>query len=628
MAAHFPFRIVLALILAPMALFGQIGLSTPVGVQPTNDFEIYATRGFMVQQKYQYVATDPNASIDNLSCVSPAPNLTALAGILKDPNGDANYTAGIIYSCVQSINLNSIDAQILAGGVINGIELTVEELGTEGDASDRLLIQDENGNRVANLYGTDWVGSQFITRGATVKITFIADGDGNVGVGFRLRWRALVQQNPDPNVTVRRPFGTSLYFDIFKGALRTGYLDQTQNGYGTWSFAAGHFNEVPGTSGGAIGSRNDVFANSSVALGASNHISAAAFHAATIGNSNTIVSPYSLALGDRNHSGAEAAITAGRSNTAVAEAALALGKQNSASGVASVALGLSNTTAAANTLAGGRSNRAIAESAIALGALNLASGLTAVAIGRSNTASANESVAIGQDSQATGENGIAIGRNTQATGQGSTAMGNTVSTNAFRGAYIIGDDSGINAPTLSTTTNQFTARFAGGFRMITAVNGSGVPTAGVSLTTGGTSWATLSDSTQKELFRPINGPDLLQKIGEMKLTTWNYKDQRGIRHYGPMAQEFFSLFGRDALGTIGTDKLITTQDIEGLTLTAVQALVRENEQLKGELRQLKADRNAQSAQTTRLENRLNTLEATLLPKRAAMSPVTAKSNRR
>ncbi len=131
-------------------------------------------------------------------------------------------------------------------------------------------------------------------------------------------------------------------------------------------------------------------------------------------------------------------------------------------------------------------------------------------------------------------------------------------------------------------------------------SGNTTPT-GVQIGAGGTSWATISDSTRKERFLPIDGPELLRKISGMKLTTWNYKGQRDRRHYGPMAQEFNALFGQDALGPIGCDTLITTQDIEGLTLSAVQALVRENENLKTELADVKT--------------RLHLLERALLTRR-------------
>ena len=71
----------------------------------------------------------------------------------------------------------------------------------------------------------------------------------------------------------------------------------------------------------------------------------------------------------------------------------------------------------------------------------------------------------------------------------------------------------------------------------------------------------------------------------MRLGSWNYKGQnvKHYRHYGPMAQDFFAAFGHDALGTIGEDKSINQADFDGVNLIAIQALIRENQELKAKL---------------------------------------------
>ncbi|MBD2701943.1 hypothetical protein IC229_14940 [Spirosoma sp. BT702] len=565
------YALLLSLLLAPCTtLLAQIGINSPTGVKPTNDFEVYTRGNFFVQQKYRYVTTDPNASINNLSCVSPSANLTALAGILKDPNGDANYTPGLSYSCIQTVYLGSIDSQTLAGGVIIGIELTVEEFGTDSD--DRLLIHNsDNKSVIYPLSGSDWAGLKLIVTGTTARFSFITDNDANAGSGFRIKWRALIQENSDPNAFIVNAFGSGFSFDTYRSSFRAGMLNQSQTGEGFFTFAAGYQNEVSGASSAALGHQNDVDGTSSVALGRDNFVNNSAFAAITAGRSNTAIDDYSLSMGDNNR--------------AAGDASLALGRQNSTSAVGASSIGLQNRALGEAALALGESNTAISANGVAIGLSNISQGISAVTIGESSSA----------------------------LGQRSVAMGYKASTNNFAGAFILGDNS--TTTITSTTANQYTARFTGGFRMVTAVNGSGVPTAGVSLTAGGTSWATLSDSTRKELFLPIDGPDLLRKISGMKLTMWNYKGQRGIRHYGPMAQEFFSLFGRDTYGTVGSDKLITTQDIEGLTLTAVQALARENEQLKAEIKALKTERSTQANRIAQSEKRLDALESILLAKR-------------
>lgn len=53
-----------------------------------------------------------------------------------------------------------------------------------------------------------------------------------------------------------------------------------------------------------------------------------------------------------------------------------------------------------------------------------------------------------------------------------------------------------------------------------------------------------------------------------------------------MAQEFFAAFGNDALGTIGTPTTINSGDMAGILMIAVQALERQNRDLKSRVEEL------------------------------------------
>ncbi|GAB4049856.1 hypothetical protein [Spirosoma litoris] len=86
------------------ASYGQVGINSPSGVTPTQDLEVYTRNGFLVQQKYWLVLGDPNASVTTMTNGANPPALTAVTGILKDPSGDAGYTAGVSYSAVQTIS--------------------------------------------------------------------------------------------------------------------------------------------------------------------------------------------------------------------------------------------------------------------------------------------------------------------------------------------------------------------------------------------------------------------------------------------------------------------------------------------------------------------------------------------
>ena len=269
-------------------------------------------------------------------------------------------------------------------------------------------------------------------------------------------------------------------------------------------------------------------------------------------------------------------------------------------------------------------NIASGENATAMGYFNTASGKNAIALGLQNTAFGYASTAIGTYNTASGERAIALGYFNTASGDFSTAMGSLVSTNGKRGAFMIGDlDPLGQGVTPVGFPDQFVARFRNGYYLMTSGN---LNRTGVVIGVGQNAWGSISDSTRKERLLPINHADVLGKIGAMKLSTWNYKGQREIRHYGPMAQDFYAAFGQDGLGQVGCDTLIYSHDFAGVTFAGVQALIRENEQLKARLIQTetkleqantKTNARFEQSQTELLmvTKRLNALESVLLNRR-------------
>jgi len=78
-----------------------------------------------------------------------------------------------------------------------------------------------------------------------------------------------------------------------------------------------------------------------------------------------------------------------------------------------------------------------------------------------------------------------------------------------------------------------------------------------------------SDINKKENFQSINGIEILSAISKLAISKWNYKSQSaGEQHIGPMAQDFYQLFG---LGG-DDDKHISAIDSAGVSLAAIQAL--------------------------------------------------------
>lgn len=76
-----------------------------------------------------------------------------------------------------------------------------------------------------------------------------------------------------------------------------------------------------------------------------------------------------------------------------------------------------------------------------------------------------------------------------------------------------------------------------------------------------------SDRNAKRDFKPVNNRAILEKIAALPISTWAYTNSAGIRHLGPVAQDFYAAFG---LGE--DDKHIATVDADGVALAALQGL--------------------------------------------------------
>ena len=116
----------------------------------------------------------------------------------------------------------------------------------------------------------------------------------------------------------------------------------------------------------------------------------------------------------------------------------------------------------------------------------------------------------------------------------------------------------------SSGSDQFIARASGGVKFFS----NAAATSGVKLNPGGGSWSSLSDRKAKENFAPVKPREVLDRLNQMPIQTWNYKSQdAAVRHLGPMAQDFYAAFG------LGDDaEHINTVDAQGVALAAVQGL--------------------------------------------------------
>ena len=109
-----------------------------------------------------------------------------------------------------------------------------------------------------------------------------------------------------------------------------------------------------------------------------------------------------------------------------------------------------------------------------------------------------------------------------------------------------------------------------------------------------------SDRNLKENFRTISPRQLLAKVASLPLSEWNYKQDPGTRHLGPMAQDFQAAFG---LGT--DDKHIATVDADGVAIGAIQGL---NQKLDDIARKKDEEISSLKRQNAALAERLAALE--------------------
>lgn len=250
------------------------------------------------------------------------------------------------------------------------------------------------------------------------------------------------------------------------------------------------------------------------------------------------------------------------------------------------------------TISGGESNLAAGTYAVVGGGWwNQAGGYTAtVSGGATNTASDHwATVGGGWGNTAAGRAAtVPGGYNNLASGWYSFVAGRRAKADG-QGSFVWGDASDCDVHAWGN--NQFVVRATGGYWLFSAVDGTGAPTAGVTLAAGSGTWGSWCDRNAKTNCAPVDARTVLDKVVALPIATWNYKTQDpAIRHLGPMAQDFHAAFG------VGdSDKTITTVDADGVALAAIQGL---NQKVETAVK----DKDARIAE---LERRLAALERLL-----------------
>jgi hypothetical protein len=219
-----------------------------------------------------------------------------------------------------------------------------------------------------------------------------------------------------------------------------------------------------------------------------------------------------------------------------------------------------NATATGSTVAGGRNNTASGVySAILGGRNNTASGEASMVLGQGNTASGRNSLAAGVDARADANECVVFGL------WGASAANDQMNCLGASNIFRIGGSNGFSVDYNSQRPD------GGGTRWVyigNGFNGRTIDTwTGARLTDGG-AWENNSNRELKDGFVAIDAADILARVAALPLSSWNYKvEGPGVRHIGPMAQDFRAAFG---LGS--DDKTMSTVDASGVALAAIQGL--------------------------------------------------------
>ena len=337
-------------------------------------------------------------------------------------------------------------------------------------------------------------------------------------------------------------------------SVNPGGVGQTISGGGNKS----ELNQITNSYGTIGGGRSNVILEDGATISGGFQNTASSFFGTICGGEGNSV--------EDSHS----AIGGGRNNTILAIQGTISGGQGNTIGFeapgATIGGGLDNTANDGDaTVAGGNANLASGdESTVGGGRLNIAGG-------------ENSTVAGGEFNEALGDfSAVPGGIDCEATGEVSFAFGNDAKA-VHDGAVVWSDSGGFDL--VSTLADQWSVRARGGVRFFTDND----HTMGCEIPAGGGCWSTISDREMKENFRAIDALGILERLGKIRIETWNYKSQDpSIRHIGPVGQDFYAAFG------VGDDdRHISTIDADGVSLAAIQELYQIAQEKDSEIAALK-----------------------------------------
>ena len=334
-----------------------------------------------------------------------------------------------------------------------------------------------------------------------------------------------------------------------------------------------------GTSGASSTISGDTLAcgaNSSASLGFSTAVgqfASAVAGSVAIGGNSSASSTQSTALGYFASALGVVSVAVGQSTDAKSEGSTALGQDTDIDDMSADSVALGHDAKITNAPGG-----------IAIGAdLN--------ADNTGATATASTAIAIGADASASAPGAIAIGANVVASKENTMTVGVPIEVVRAETANVLVEDTSPTtiARTLFEIKNNGNTKFTvsnsaameqwsfanpgTGFRL--SRQDSGVVEFEVKNNGNAVLAGTLtenSDVNSKQDIQALDQQAILDKVMDLDISEWRYKDDPASKHIGPMAQDFYQAF---ELGD--TDKGISSIDTGGVALAAIQALKNENQ---------------------------------------------------